>query len=219
MRVLSITVLVGFVAFTSSTPLTLSSLLPRQTNITCPPTPSPLPKAAFFPSIKTMPDPFLYLDGKTRVSSKEEWLQCRQPEILKLLQEYQYGYYPDHSLETISATRSGNAMTVTVSVNGKKATIAATLNLPSGKGPFPVVIAIGGMDTKRYTGVGIAVVGFEYGKVAADSQSKNGAFWTLYQGRDIGESAFLYLLSIQLAILTKFDRCTHGLGMGLPSRA
>jgi hypothetical protein len=171
-------------------------LLPRQANVTCPPTPNPMPKAAAFPSVKTMPDPFLYLDGKTRVQSKDEWYQCRQPEILKLLQEYQYGYYPDHSLETVSATRSGNSLTVTVAAGGKTASIAATLNLPSGSGPFPVVISIGGMDTKSYISAGIAVVTFDYGKVAADSNSKTGSFWTLYNGKDIGEYCLSHLKSI-----------------------
>ena len=161
-------------------------LLPRQANVTCPPTPNPMPKAAAFSSIKTMPDPFLYLDGKTRVQSKDEWIQCRQPEILKLLQEYQYGYYPDHSQETVSATRSGNTLTVSVTAGGKTGSIAATLNLPSGSGPFPVVISIGGMDSKSYISAGIAVVTFDYGKVAADSNSKSGSFWTLYSGKDIG---------------------------------
>ncbi|CAN9406092.1 unnamed protein product [Alternaria alternata] len=161
-------------------------ILPRQTNITCPTTPNPMPKAAAFPSVKTMPDPFLYLDGITRVQSKDEWVQCRQPEILKLLQEYQYGYYPDHSQETVSATRSGNTLTISVAAGGKTASIAASLNLPSGSGPFPVVISIGGMDTKSYTNAGIAVVTFDYTKVAADSNSKSGSFWTLYNGMDIG---------------------------------
>ena len=169
-------------------------LLPRQANVTCPKTPSPMPNAASLPAVKTMPDPFLYLDGKTRVQSKDEWIQCRQPEIMKLLQEYQYGYYPDHSQETVSATRSGNTLTVTVAVGGKSATIAATLNLPSGSGPFPVVINIGGMDTKTYINAGIAVVTFDYGKVAADSTSKTGSFWTLYSGKDIGMKNFLTFL-------------------------
>ncbi|KAF2183988.1 carbohydrate esterase family 15 protein [Zopfia rhizophila CBS 207.26] len=163
-------------------------LLPRQDsgNVTCPPTPNPMPKAADFPSIKTMPDPFLYLDGKTRVKSKEEWYQCRQPEIMKLLQEYQYGYYPDHSQEKVTATRSGNKLDVSVAVGGKTATISATLNLPSGSGPFPVVISIGGMDNNAYLSKGIAVVTFDYSRVAADSNSKSGSFWTLYNGKDIG---------------------------------
>jgi hypothetical protein len=136
--------------------------------------------------VKTMPDPFLYLDGKTRVQSKEEWYKCRQPEIMKLLQEYQYGYYPDHSQETVTATRSGTKLEVTVAAGGKSSKITATLNLPTGSGPFPVVIAIGGIDNKAFTNQGIAVVTFDYGSVAADSNSKSGSFWMLYNGKDIG---------------------------------
>lgn len=171
-------------------------LLPQRSgNITCPATPNPMPKAAAFPAVKTMPDPFLYLDGKTRVQSKDEWYQCRQPEIMKLLQEYQYGYYPDHSQETVTATRSGTKLDVTIAAGGKSATISATLNLPSGSGPFPVVIAIGGIDNKAYTGAGIAVVTFDYGKVAADSNSKTGSFWTLYNGKDIGQSDLRHITS------------------------
>jgi len=102
-------------------------LLPRQANVTCPQTPNPMPKAAALPAVKTMPDPFLYLDGKTRVQTKDEWYQCRQPEIMKLLQEYQYGYYPDHSLETVTATRSGTKLDITIAVGGKSSKISATL--------------------------------------------------------------------------------------------
>lgn len=168
-------------------------IIVRQANITCPATPSPMPKASAFPAVKTMPDPFLYLDGKTRVQSKNEWIQCRQPEILKLLQEYQYGYYPDHSQETVTATRSGNALTITVNTGGKSASIAATLSLPGGSGPYPVVISIGGMDTKSYVAAGIAVAAFDYSKVAADSNSKSGSFWTLYNERDIGKSHIILI--------------------------
>lgn len=164
-------------------------LLPRQGNVTCPATPNPMPKAADLPAVKTMPDPFLYLDGKTKVKSKDEWYQCRQPEILKLLQEYQYGYYPDHSQETVTAARSGTKLDVMVAAGGKTTTISATVNLPSGTGPFPVVIAIGGIDNNAYLKAGIAVVTFDYGKVAADSNSKTGNFWTLYNGKDIGSSS------------------------------
>jgi hypothetical protein len=163
-------------------------LLPRQSsgNITCPTTPNPMPKASALPAVKTMPDPFLYLDGKSRVQSKEEWYQCRQPEILKLLQEYQYGYYPDHSQETVTVTRSGTKLDINIAVGSKSSKISATLNLPSGSGPFPVVIAIGGIDNKSYLNAGIAVVTFDYSSVAADSSSKTGSFWTLYNGKDIG---------------------------------
>lgn len=211
---------VTLAAISGTTPLgnnseRLADMLPRQTNVTCPVTPSPMPEAAAFPSVRTMPDPFLYLDGKTRVQSRDEWIQCRQPEIFKLLQEYQYGYYPDHSQETVSAARSGNTLTVTITTGKKTASIAASLNLPSGGGPFPVVISIGGMDTKSYVNAGIAVVTFDYTKVAADSSSKTGLFWTLYSGRDIGKYRFP---SIPMHTYI-CHRGTHCMGMGLPPRS
>ena len=40
-----------------------------------------------------------------------EW---NQPEILQMLQEYQFGYYPDHSQEKVEATRSGTTVNIAV---------------------------------------------------------------------------------------------------------
>ncbi|KAF4633359.1 hypothetical protein G7Y89_g4758 [Cudoniella acicularis] len=157
--------------------------------------------------MSTLPDPFLYLDQKSRVQSKEEWYACRQPEIMKMLQEYQYGYYPDHSAETVTATRSGNTVSISVAAGGKTGSFKATINLPAktaarddgftggfsnapraaiANGSFPVVISIGGMDNKAYLNVGIAVVTFDYTTVSPDSATKSGAFWSLYNGKDIG---------------------------------
>lgn len=158
-------------------------------NVTCPVTPSPWPKAASFPKITTLPDPFVYLDGTTRVQTREEWFACRQPEIMKMLQEYQYGYYPDHSLETVTATRSGKTLTVTIALGSTKANIAAQISLPTSAtaaAPVGVVIAIGGIDNNAFLSKGIAVVTFDYSSVAADSNSKTGSFWTLYKGKDVG---------------------------------
>ncbi|KAH8594423.1 hypothetical protein B0O99DRAFT_513772 [Bisporella sp. PMI_857] len=161
-------------------------------NVSCPLTPSPFPAAAAYSKITTLPDPLIYLDGKTRVTSPAEWYACRQPEILKFLQYYQYGTYPDHSLETVTATRSGNNVAITVAAGGKTAKFNAVVNLPTAGGtatpstPAPVVIAIGGIDNNAYLRQGVAVVTFDYSSVAADSNSKTGAFWSLYNGRDIG---------------------------------
>ncbi|KAL3425251.1 cip2 [Phlyctema vagabunda] len=150
-------------------------------------TPPPFPQAATFPKISTLPDPFTYLDGKTRVKSKEEWYSCRKPEVVRFLQEYQYGYYPDHSSETVTATRTGNSLSISVSVPGKTGSFKASVFLPSATAsPVPVIIAIGGIDNNVYLNQGIAVVTFDYSTVAADSNSKTGAFWSLYNGRDIG---------------------------------
>ncbi|KAL5318657.1 hypothetical protein ACEPPN_013721 [Leptodophora sp. 'Broadleaf-Isolate-01'] len=171
--------------------LALASLpfLSLAANVTCPTTPSPFPKAASFLKITTLPDPFVYLDGTTRVQTREEWYSCRQPEIMKMLQEYQYGYYPDRSLETVTATRSGKSLTVTVTLGSTKANIAATVSLPTSATkatPVGVVIAIGGIDNNAFLNKEMAVVTFDYSSVAADSNSKTGSFWTLYKGKYAG---------------------------------
>ncbi|KAK3392873.1 hypothetical protein B0H63DRAFT_424684 [Podospora didyma] len=181
---------------------------PRQAE--CAGLPSPYPTWQQLPLQSTLPDPFLPLKytstdnaagsstfaqdvmtgkGKNRIKTPEEWYKCRQPEILQLLQEYQYGYYPDHSLEKVEATRSGNTVNIAVTAGGKTGKFKATLSLPSGASASkkaPVVINIGGMQNAPYLSAGIAVVGFDYTSVAADSNSKTGAFWDVYKGRDIG---------------------------------
>lgn len=105
------------------------------------------------------------------------------------MQEYLYGYYPDHSLETVTATRSGNTVTVTVKAGGKTGAFSATLNLPSGastSNKVPIVITAGAVDNNVFIGSGVGLANFDTGTVAADSTSKTGAFWNLYSGRDVG---------------------------------
>ncbi len=196
--------------------------------VACAPLPSPsrYPTWEELPVQTTMPDPFLPLLRTTldnvgggsaagfaedvmagraagRVQSPEEWYRCRRPELLQLLQAYQYGYYPDHAQETVRATRSGGTLTVEVEAGGRTGRFTAQLSLPAGAtadSPAPVVINIGGMQSQPYLQAGIAVVGFDYTAVAPDSNAKTGAFWALYNGRDIGAfPIFLFGLSLSLS--------------------
>lgn len=188
----------------------IDEVSPRQAEVSCASTyaPGKYPTWQQLPQQTTMPDPFLPLSKTTttdagnsgaadimagraagRVASRDEWLRCRRPELLNLLQEYQYGYYPDHGQESVKAARSGTTVSIEVAAAGKTGRFKATLALPSGASaasPVPVVINIGGMANQPYLSAGIAVVGFDYTSVAADSNSKTGAFWDLYKGRDIG---------------------------------
>ncbi|KAI0405864.1 carbohydrate esterase family 15 protein [Xylaria palmicola] len=187
-----------------------SNLESRQAACAPVPSPSKYPTYSQLPLQTTMPDPFLPLaytttdnangaanfaqdvmsgKGKNRIQTPEEWYRCRQPEIVQMLQEYQYGYYPDHSQETVKATRSGNTVNIEVTAGGKTGKFSATLSLPSGASsskPAPVVINIGGMSNQPYLQAGIAIVGFDYTRVASDSNAKTGAFWDIYSGRNIG---------------------------------
>jgi hypothetical protein len=181
-------------------------------NITCAGLPSTFPTYQQLPVQTTLPDPFLPLkytttdnaasgsaaafaqsvmkgQGSNRIQTKEEWYQCRHPEIIAFLQEYQYGYYPDHSQEKVEATGSGTSLSISVTAGGKTGKFKATITLPSGASaskPAPVVINIGGMQNQPYLSAGIAIAQFDYTSVAADSNSKTGAFWDVYKGRDIG---------------------------------
>jgi hypothetical protein len=185
---------------------------PRQqgggnTTIQCAAIPSPFPTWQQLPQQSTLPDPFLPLKyttpdnardvmagkGQGRVQTPEEWYRCRQPEILQMLQEYQFGYYPDHTQEKVVATRSGNTLSISVTAGGKTGSFRATITLPSGASaskPAPVVINIGGMQNQPYLSAGIAIAQFDYTSVAPDSNGKTGAFWSIYNGRDIGEYLF-----------------------------
>ena len=176
--------------------------------IECAALPSPWPSYQEFPRQTTLPDPFLPLKymtidnagsdqngftsaveagrGKNRVLTPEAWRQCQRPQLIQMLQHYQYGLYPDHSKETVAASRSGSTVSISVTAGGKTGKFTASLRLPSGKGPFPAVINIGGMQNAPYLSAGISVVGFNYQNVAADSSSKTGAFWDIYKGQDIG---------------------------------
>ena len=204
----------GLIAAAISSAATALPLAARQGGngtVECAPIPSPFPTWQELPLQTSLPDPFLPLRytttdnagsspdfardvmtgrGRNRVQTPEEWYRCRRPEILQMLQEYQYGYYPDHSQETVQATRSGNMLDIAVTAGGKTGRFRVTITLPPGASaskPAPVVISIGWMQSQQYLNAGIAIAQFDYTSVAPDSNAKTGAFWSIYDGRDIGE--------------------------------
>jgi len=90
----------------------------------------------------------------------------------------------------VTATRTGNAVSISVAAGGKTGSFKANIILPTANTvgtKSPVVIAIGGIDNAEYTKNGIAVVTFDYTTVSPDSNGKTGAFWALYNGKDIGQ--------------------------------
>jgi hypothetical protein len=53
------------------------------------------------PSVKELPDPLLMFDGK-QITTKQQWIAARKPELKALFQHYMYGYLP--AAPVISAT-------------------------------------------------------------------------------------------------------------------
>src|SRR5207248_7653498 len=51
------------------------------------------PSVADLPAHPELPDPLVMLNGK-RVTTKEQWINTRRPELKELFQYYMYGYLP-----------------------------------------------------------------------------------------------------------------------------
>ncbi|WP_144120219.1 cellulose binding domain-containing protein [Catellatospora sichuanensis] len=129
-----------------------------------------------------LPDPFKKLDG-TRITAKSDW-RCRREEIKKLAERYVYGEKPAKPA-SVTGTVSGTNITVNVTHNGRSSSFSAGVQLPSGSGPFPAVVVLGGFgaDTAAIRAAGAAVINYDpyaVGREGTPRTNKQGAFYTIY---------------------------------------
>ncbi|MDR2594822.1 MAG: T9SS type A sorting domain-containing protein [Fibromonadaceae bacterium] len=131
-----------------------------------------------------LPDPFMKMNGQ-RMTAKDEWI-CRRQEIRKLLEKTVYGEMKVTPFSATTGTVSKTSISVTVSDNGKTATFTASVDLPSGNGPFPAMIIYGGFggpSASTLKNQGVAVITFDPAKGGAEGTNRNnksGAYYTLY---------------------------------------
>ncbi|WP_063835848.1 hypothetical protein [Streptomyces sp. NTK 937] len=130
----------------------------------------------------TLPDPFRRVDG-TRISSTSDW-RCRRAEIKELAERSVYGKKPAKPAG-VTGTVSASTLTVNVTDQGKSASFSAKVELPSGTGPFPAVVVIGGLgaDTATIKASGAAVINFDpytVGREGTARNNKQGAFHSVY---------------------------------------
>ncbi|KAF4408796.1 glucuronyl esterase domain-containing protein [Streptomyces lycii] len=131
-----------------------------------------------------LPDPFTKADG-SRVSAKSDW-RCRRAEIKELAEGSVYGNKPDKP-ESVTGSVSSSSISVNVSDQGKSAGFSASVDLPSGSGPFPAVIVYGGFgaDTAAIKAAGAAVISYDpfaVGKEGTPRNNKQGAYYSIYGG-------------------------------------
>ncbi|KXH52381.1 Cip2 [Colletotrichum nymphaeae SA-01] len=88
-----------------------------------------------------LPDPFTFADG-SKVTTKADWA-CRATEIQNALEQYELGDFPPPP-DKVEASLSGNTLTVKVTVGSKSISMTASVTKPSGTGPFPAIIGVGG---------------------------------------------------------------------------
>ncbi|MFD6950622.1 cellulose-binding protein [Nocardiopsis sp. TSRI0078] len=129
-----------------------------------------------------LPDPFTKLDG-TRVTTRAEW-ECRRAEIHELAERSVYGEKPAPP-DSVTGTVSSSNITVNVTDQGRSTSFSASVDLPSGSGPFPAVVVYGGFgaDTETIKSAGAAVISYDPFSVGAEGTSrgdKQGAFYDVY---------------------------------------
>ncbi|GGO16075.1 hypothetical protein GCM10010116_32370 [Microbispora rosea subsp. aerata] len=142
----------------------------------------PVPDLGSLTSNSRLPDPFRKINGQ-RITSKDEW-RCRRAEIKKLAERYVYGEKRGKPAG-VTGTVSRTGITVNVSDGGRSASFSASVDLPSGNGPFPAVIVYGGFgaDTATIKASGAAVISydpFSVGREGTPRSNKQGAYYTLY---------------------------------------
>ncbi|MGY0063105.1 glucuronyl esterase domain-containing protein [Streptomyces sp. LZ34] len=129
-----------------------------------------------------LPDPFTRLNG-TRISTKSDW-RCRRAEIKKLAEKYVYG--EKHTKPAgVTGTVSNTNITVNVTDQGKSSSFSAKVELPSGSGPFPAVVVVGGFgaDTATIKASGAAVISYDplaVGREGTPRNNKQGAYYSIY---------------------------------------
>ncbi|MBN1300415.1 MAG: T9SS type A sorting domain-containing protein [Melioribacteraceae bacterium] len=133
--------------------------------------PSPyLPTFSELPAIKALPDPFLWSDGRGRISFFSDW-RYRRAEIKAEIEHYEIGVKPVRP-DDITASYSNGTLTVNVTVNGYTLTLTSNISVPSGNGPFPAVIGIGfggtgSLPSNIFTSRNIATIGYQHDQVSS----------------------------------------------------
>ncbi|KAF4633521.1 hypothetical protein G7Y89_g4604 [Cudoniella acicularis] len=144
-------------------------------------------------SITTLPDPFLFSNGK-RVSSQHQW-NCRQKEISQLIQDYELGAKPARPTDfSVAWDNVSKVLVVAPAVDGKKISFNVTIKYPStttGAGPFPAIIAIGGASIPLPASVAsITFVNDEIASQYGIQSRGKGLFYDLY-GSDASAGAMI----------------------------
>ncbi|PRY02735.1 cellulose-binding domain-containing protein [Allonocardiopsis opalescens] len=142
----------------------------------------PVPDPGSTPASSLLPDPFTRIDG-TRVSTREDW-RCRRAEIREQAERSVYGQKPAPPAG-VTGTVSRTGITVNVTDQGRSSSFSASVSLPSGSGPFPAVVVLGGMgaDTATINAAGAAVINFDpyaVGREGTPRNNKSGAFYSIY---------------------------------------
>lgn len=124
-----------------------------------------------------LPDPFKLISG-SRITTKADW-KCRRNEISELIQRYELGTKPPKP-SSLTASLSGNTLTITAGEGGKSVSFTVTITYPSsGTAPYPAIIGYGGGSIPIPAGV--AKISFNNDDMGGQSGTRGvGKFFQLY---------------------------------------
>ncbi|KAJ0337049.1 4-O-methyl-glucuronoyl methylesterase [Colletotrichum chrysophilum] len=156
----------------AGSPVTSTSTAPGGGGTACPALPNGLGA-----STSVLPDPFTFQDG-SKVTTKADW-SCRQAEISSQLQRLELGTLPPKP-QSVTASYSGNKLTINVSDGGKSISFAVTISKPSGNS-VPAIIAYGAASIPVPSTVGtITFNNDEIAQQQGGSSRGKGKFYDLY---------------------------------------
>ncbi|MCS7337659.1 MAG: hypothetical protein NZ739_05395 [Verrucomicrobiae bacterium] len=170
----------------------------ENTGADCPP--PPLPTMANLPVIHPLPDPFMWSATNPtnwayptgRSTNFADW-RCRRAEIKAEIEHYEIGPKPTVDLNNVFASYSGTGTTGTLTVRvtnfvagtPRTLTLTCAVRLPTGSGPFPVVIGMnspsGSIPETIFSSRNIARITYSHNQVTVyGSHSNSDPFYQLY---------------------------------------
>ncbi|MDO4820337.1 MAG: hypothetical protein Q3994_08200 [Prevotella sp.] len=92
------------------------------------------------PTIKELPEPLEWSDGKGKVKKFSQWRK-RRAEIASEIQHYEIGEKPAVKKEQVKARMNGDTLIVDITVGEKTITLSSVITYPkTGKAPYPLLI-------------------------------------------------------------------------------
>jgi cephalosporin-C deacetylase-like acetyl esterase len=146
------------------------------------------------PKTNGLPDPLRFMDGRV-VKTAEDW-KARRAEIFALEQKYDIGTFPPKpKLDNVVVLSENNAnaqITRTLRLEfgpDRKATLRATITIPAGDGPFPVMMSpsINNGGAGGFGGAALPRGYISAGFAGNDGQNDANAYVPLYPDFDFAD--------------------------------
>jgi hypothetical protein len=142
-----------------------------------------MPTVNELPPISNLPDPFMWADGRGRISNFSDW-RYRRAEIKAMIENYEIGEKPIRP-DSITASYAGGVLTVNVVMNGKTLTLTSQVTVPTGTGPFPAVIGMDFIPAGIFNSSQIAQITFHSSQVTTYGGPKSSdPYYQLYPDLD-----------------------------------